>query len=472
MRFFKSQYFHWVAFFIGIWVYGQEGNYRYESYGNQSVLLGGNVTGSAEDLGLTYYNPARLSFIEEPAIVIAGKAFQLINFDLEDVFQSEIDLSDSQFNGIPGIISGTFSLKFLPNHKFAYSFISRYRSNISLDYSSFDEEGLPIGDLENVDQSFTEIIFENRLRDEWYGITWSHALKENFAIGASLFGSIYELNGRGILFINASRDNLSNANYTARTRFTQKTYGIFVKLGMAWQLEKVELGANVSLPFILIKQRASARQEEFLNGLGEEEERFVVVDLDDLEGKRRTATSVSIGAGIPIGKSKLHLSADWNSAIAEYRRIEPPDEPVDESLNPNIFNEEFRSVINFGAGADIYLSPSVRFLISFSTDYSATLASPNLFDVVNRAGQEVTLFGDFWHVGLGPDLSFKWGKITLGATYSRSSNNIPTDTDIPGFEDQDGPAAITSKIGVDRWRFIVGLEIPLVSQTVKGLPIK
>lgn len=56
-------------------VVAQEGNYRYESYGNQSVLLNGNVTGSAEDLGLTYYNPARLAFIEEPSIVIAGKAF-------------------------------------------------------------------------------------------------------------------------------------------------------------------------------------------------------------------------------------------------------------------------------------------------------------------------------------------------------------------------------------------------------------
>ena len=55
--------------------YTQEGNYRYESFGNQSLLLNGNVTGSAEDLGLTYYNPARLAFIEEPAIVLAGKAW-------------------------------------------------------------------------------------------------------------------------------------------------------------------------------------------------------------------------------------------------------------------------------------------------------------------------------------------------------------------------------------------------------------
>ncbi|WP_297690946.1 hypothetical protein [uncultured Eudoraea sp.] len=43
---------------------GQEGNYKFDNYGNQSMLLNGNVTGSATDLGLAYYNPARLVFVD------------------------------------------------------------------------------------------------------------------------------------------------------------------------------------------------------------------------------------------------------------------------------------------------------------------------------------------------------------------------------------------------------------------------
>ena len=44
-------------------VLGQQGNYKYNNYGNRSIILSGNVTGSVTDMGLTYYNPARLKRI-------------------------------------------------------------------------------------------------------------------------------------------------------------------------------------------------------------------------------------------------------------------------------------------------------------------------------------------------------------------------------------------------------------------------
>ena len=451
--------------------YGQEGNYRYESYGNQSLLLNGNVTGSAEDLGLTYYNPARLAFIEEPSIVIAGKAFQLINYDLENIFESDIDLKESNFNGIPSIFSGTFKLKKLPNHQFAYSFISRYRSDLNLNYDSGVVSGLPFGNIGNVDESFSNIAFRNRLREEWYGISWAHKLKDNFSIGASLFGSIYETNGRGNLLITANRLDGSVVSYYSNTNFTQKTYGLFLKLGMAWQLKSVALGLNVTAPFLSIKDRASVESEEFLSGLGTEQDYFRIVDQDDLDNQRKTAPSIALGAGVPLGKSMLHLSVDWTAAISEYERIVLQDVPEDSTLEQLNFNEEFKSVFNFGAGADLYISPSVRVLISFSSDYNATLNSPNLFNVVTQSEDSVNLFGDFWHFGLGPDLNFKWGKITLGATYSRSSVDVDATTSLPSIGDE-APPSITSAVGFERWRFVIGLEIPLISKTVKGLPIK
>ncbi len=42
----------------------QYGNYRYNNFGNRTILLAGNVTGSVEDFGLAYYNPARLTEVE------------------------------------------------------------------------------------------------------------------------------------------------------------------------------------------------------------------------------------------------------------------------------------------------------------------------------------------------------------------------------------------------------------------------
>ena len=447
-------------------VIAQEGNYRFETYGNQSVLLSGNVTGSAEDLGLTFYNPARLAFIEDPQIVIAGKAFQLTNYDLEDVFESDIDISDSDFNGIPSILSGTFKLKFLPNHHFAYSFISRYRFNLNLEYNSGVRNDLPIGDAGDVFQSFTEISFRDRIREEWYGLTWSHKLRDNFALGVSLFGSIYESNGLGLVFIGLEDNEENVATYVSRVDATQKTYGLFIRMGAAWQLNKVSLGLNIAAPFMAFKQRASLQSEEFLSGFGAPADFFRVVDLDDLSNKRRTATTIAFGMGIPMGKSTLHLSADYAFPLSEYERIELPELPEELGINQNSFLEEYRAVFNYGAGADVYLSPSVRLFLGLSSDFSATRDSPNLFDVVNQSDENINLFGDFWHFSLGPDFNFKWGKVTLGATYSRSSNKINTETDIPDGED-DG-LSLTTAIGYERWRFLIGLEIPLISEKVPG----
>ncbi|MGI9547550.1 MAG: hypothetical protein ACR2MM_09960, partial [Flavobacteriaceae bacterium] len=250
-----------------------------------------------------------------------------------------------------------------------------------------------------------------------------------------------------------------------------KTYGLFLKIGVAWQLKKVSLGVNFTAPFMSFKERASLETVELLSGLGQAEDFLRVVDLDDLESKRRTAPSIAIGAGVPMGKSKLHISADFTAAVGEYDRIELPEIADDVRLEQSTFNEELKSVFNFGAGADIFISSSLRILVSFSSDYSAALATPNLFDVVNQSDEDITLFGDFWHFGLGPDLSFKWGKITLGATYSRSSVNVDSAPDIPD-SGVSNPVSITSSIGVERWRFLIGLEIPLISDKVKGLPIK
>ena len=196
-----------------------------------------------------------------------------------------------------------------------------------------------------------------------------------------------------------------------------------------------------------------------------------MIDLNDLESKRRTATSIAFGAGYPIGKTKLHMSVDWTAGVSAYNRIELPEIPDDIRLEQSTFTEELKSVFNFGAGADIYISRSLRILASFSSDYSATVRSPDLFDVVNQSDDNVNLFGDFWHFGLGPDLNFKWGNITLGATYSRSSVKVDDAPDIPD-DGEPEPIAITTAVGFERWRFIIGLEIPLISEKMKGLPIK
>lgn len=441
---------------------GQEGNYKFDNYGNQSMLLNGNVTGSATDLGLAYYNPARLVFVDKPSFVIAGKAYEWSQFTFEDVFETEIDLNTSNFSGIPSIVAGTFNLKFLPKHRFAYSILSRYRSDIPLNYSSGIQENPEFDTLENEVRRVTNINFQNNLREEWYGITWAYPVNEKLGVGASLFGSIYTNRGGSNIDITAERQDGSTAGYSSTLNYNQRTYGLFLKMGLAWQVSNIKLGANLNLPFIPVETKASLQYQENLIGLGPGEDFFAYGDLDNLENKRRTATSISVGAGIPVGKSTIHLDGSWYSKVKPYQRIDlPAIDAALQGLDSEPFEEEFRSVINFGAGADIYISPSVKFIMSFSSDFSATVSSVNLFDIINQSQGKVNLLNNFWHYGLGTDLSLKWGQIVLGATYSRTVSPFKEGVDIPDIILDDGALDFVTNITFERWRFIVGLEIPL-----------
>lgn len=40
------------------------------------------------------------------------------------------------------------------------------------------------------------------------------------------------------------------------------------------------------------------------------------------------------------------------------------------------------------------------------------------------------------------------------------------------MEMEEEPIPVKTSIGFERWRFIIGLEIPLISNKVKGLPVK
>ncbi len=453
---------------LSLW--SQEGNYTFENYGNQSVLLNGNVTGSASDLGLTFYNPARLSLIDKPSFVIAGKAYEFSKYTLTDVFQSKVDLKTSNFNGIPSIVAGTFNLKFLPKHKFAYSILSRYRSDVQISYSSGIEEGSDFDPIDNEVRRVTDIVFRNRLREEWYGITWSYPIKENFGIGVSIFGSIYQNSGQSELNIIAERDDSSLGSYDFKLRYSQKTYGLFFKMGLAWTIGKIEFGTNLNIPFINLNSNARLKYEEFVIGISPEEDFFGFADINDLQNTRRTAASIDVGAGIPIGKSKLHLKGSWYSRVKRYNRITIPEVEtrIDDFLSEP-FLEEFRSVVNFGAGANIYISESVKFITSFTSDYGATVASVNLFDVVNEGEDEVNIFNNFWHYGFGTDLTLKWGHIVLGATYSTTTSRIREETDIPDDIPEDEVSDVFTDIKYERWRFVLGLEIPLLQGKLKSL---
>lgn len=451
-------------------IHAQEGNYKFENFGNQSVLLNGNVTGSVADLGLTYYNPARLGLIENPSFTIGGKAYEWSRYYFEDILETDKDLSSNQFGGLPATLAGTFDIKALPGHKFAYSIISKQRSDIRLRYDSGLIPVSPEVAQSTVSQSFTDLEFRDKLRDDWFGITWAYPLSESLSVGVSIFGSIYTNNGRGDILINEKLANNQVITYTNRIDFDQRTYGGQIRIGAAWKLSDLEMGVNLSLPFFAVYSSASLNYQESLSGVSGDSDFIIAENYDGLSNRRKTATGISYGVGFPWKKHKIHLNFDWYAAINSYDRIDIPEEALI-YFDGNPFMETLKSVFNFGAGGEFYVSPSVNIIGSFTTDFSAAEESINLFDFVNKSAEEINLLDDIWHIAAGVDLNRPWGNIILGASYARSGSQIGTAPDIPGEGTNIQPRNISTKINYERWRFIIGFEIPLIMDKLKGLPV-
>ncbi len=71
------------------------------------------------------------------------------------------------------------------------------------------------------------------------------------------------------------------------------------------------------------------------------------------------------------------------------------------------------------------------------------------------------------HYGLGVDLKFSKVKITIGTTYSTASGDFDRPIDFPDLEGNAQPQnEDPSEFGVTRWRFIVGLEFPILGYNV------
>ena len=119
---------------LPFYVLGQ-GYYNQENFGNRSLLLGGNVTGSVNDLGLTYYNPARIALIENPVFSINAKAYQISSINFKNVFGRDSKISDSRFEGVPSLKSGTYNMKKWEKHHFAYAFLSKQRCSMGFNFS-------------------------------------------------------------------------------------------------------------------------------------------------------------------------------------------------------------------------------------------------------------------------------------------------------------------------------------------------
>ena len=449
--------------------YSQQGNYKFNNFGNRSILLTGNVTGSVSDLGLTYYNPSFLARVENVGFSLNAKAYQLVSLKLNNVLNEDAQLSNTSFNGASTMAGGIFNLF---GTRFAYSYLTKSNFNYNLNYSSYFLNDNILTLFPDAELHYASIGLRSKVKDDWSGLTWAYEVNEKFSLGISAFVSIYGYKGGSDLnhFVQSTGNEV--AFYQNIINFNQKSYGLFIKVGANYEFEKFNLGLNINIPYLEVYSDGSYGYSEVVAGVGSDYNKFIDIYFDDLKGKRKEPLGISIGAGIPINKSKLSLNIDYVSGMDGYDRLPIPDiNTGNDELTAVNFIEERRTVVNFGVGGEVYLSDKFNAYGGFSTDFSAFKTSANIFDLSSTENKKINVGSDFYHMSLGVNWKLSWSNLIMGVTYSSSSKSFasPYIIDVEGFEIEN---TFDPVIRFTRWQFVVGIDVPILAKKVKSLIIK
>jgi hypothetical protein len=450
-----------VAFSLYSW--GQQGNYKYNNFGNRSILLSGNVTGSVSDIGLVYYNPARLTDLENTGFAFNAKAYELNVLNLTASFDEQRQLEDKSFGGVPSMAGGTFKLF---GERFAYSFISRRRGDFNLGTSSREISDNILSSIPDVENYNLKASIESTVKEDWYGLTWAQKVNSNLSLGISAFATSYRYSGGRSISqtIQYNQDNV--AYFLNRLGFDQKSYGLEIKVGANYKINSVDIGLNINVPYIEIYEDGSYSYNEVASGGATGTDVFYDYAFDDLNTKRKEPFGISLGAGIPIKKSRIHLNIDYVSGLSNYSRIDVPNIDIGEpELTPIIFNEKRSSVFNFGLGGEIFISEKFKSYFGFSTDFNAFKSNATAFDISTSEAADDAIGADFYHLSGGIDWAMSWANIILGITYAAGSSTFenPFKQDIGDIDTTNIPK---SQLKNQRYQLIIGLEIPILDNTL------
>lgn len=459
----------------------QDGHYWTQQYGTKSMLLSGSVIGGVEDLGAVYYNPARLAVIANPAFLLSASVYEYNQLTADNALGDKSSLSKSEVKGVPTLAAGTFKVKFLPKHHFAYAIMTRQLSDMSFNYQN-EVEGDIFPNVNSTNEWFNgEVGFTNKGSEQWIGLTWSYPLSSKISVGVTTnLVNNNQTKGAGIdlrALSLAPADTLV-ATYSYSRNYNYQEMGLLWKAGLSATFDKWLLGLTIKTPMARLSGSGTYNYEEYfapIPGLNDTIPRYTTSSQEGLEVKSRTPWAVGLGITRMVGKNKIHFSTEWYSAISKYTMMQAQDHVSQANPANNIafvLTDESKSVWNAGLGAEWYISEHVSGYASFSTDFSSVNSDITRFVERKPETSNNAWAADFFHYGGGVVLNFKGADVTLGVTHTGAKQTIPRLINFPDGSGGSGTIfdpTSTSDLKWDRWRLVFSFSFPFLADYAKKM---
>jgi hypothetical protein len=431
---------------------GQDTNYWTQRYGTRADLLGGAVVGSILDLSSSYYNPGALALMEDPSVLLSGRAFEYWSLSVRDSTGSRRLLKTDSFGPAPSIFT---TLLPIGSERLAFTVLTRQDFDVRTETRSERTVELDPGGPAAVN---TELVVDQDMTELWFGVTWSRLWQQNLGFGMTPY-FIYRGQRTRIQSLASAVDTLGAvATATAVDDFSYTHYRLLLKIGMLWRRdEALNVGFNLTTPSLGLGFASGGRAHVNrtttgvdVDGDGEPDDIAVNHTDDDLAASYASPLSIAAGLSYRFDRGTLHLTAEWFDGVAPYAVMETtniPQVPPGLTLTQRL-TQELRAVTNVGVGMEYQLSDQWHLFGSFATDFSAatanstsnhSLSSWNLYHLTGGAAFKIS----------GLDLT-----AGLGHSFGNEDGELLEDTVVGGQVIGAGP--IAGRFSYRAWRLIIG----------------
>lgn len=429
----------------------QDTNYWTLQYGTRGELLGGCVVGSAVDLSATFYNPGSLSLVIDPSAILTATVFGMETIKVKDEDPTADAVSSRSIGPEPSMFAGS-----LPVHWFggrwAYSFITRQK----LDFRLVEREGAIIA-LDQPGDSLSiggEILLDQNMSEQWGGLTWSKAIRENLGIGATLYGVYRSQRRSQRQTVEAFGANGFGATLLDWTDVDYTTFRMLAKLGVSGGFGRTTLGLALtsrSLPIygngtILINRAVTG--DVNLDGI--DDSHNDVSYGKDVHAEYKSPLSIAAGGSYRWSETTLHATVEYFLAVEPYQVMETDVTGTSPGVTAShqSVQHALNDVFNWGVGVERRFSEKTTAYISFITDHSAS-RPVDPYDISISTWDITHLNGGVAFTLLGTDL-------TLGGGFAWGSQPLHV---VPDSEGVLPATAQPSSVSYSRIKAILGIAL-------------
>ena len=401
-----------VALFAPAESLAQDTHYWVNQIGNRARLLGGAVVGDPGDLSAVYYNPGGLALSHRAELVLAGLGVELSTIKGTNADVSDRELEYRSTSMAPGMFAGEIPLGAESKHRFAYSVLTRYDSDIRIGgYAQLPNDALAIP---NVALLTDRLSVDARLSEYWAGGTWAYLFQPSFGFGVSTFVVV---RNQSASFGDFSQVLTTDGNAlvsVSDSEYSYQHWRLVFKLGFAGELNDWAVGLTVTSAGIGI----GGNGDRYLNYtrvgqmLGPVVGPITEIAVDaqrDVTAEFRSPLSVAFGVSRAFGNTVLHASGEFFAPIGQYVVLDsqPFEAQTSGEMIETAIIDEADSVFNVALGLEQIFDEGLKAYVGFHTDF--TNATEN--QATNLSYSQ----WDLYHIGGGATFNAMGTDFTLGA---------------------------------------------------------